>query len=115
VPQKILQISSTDDTDTPFYTGEKGDFREEPSAEAENADLRSEDQCSTESAKAAQGNMTLTTWSDCLDGSSVSFAVYTVGVHSYPRPPVSFPAASQVIWAWINNTVTVQPQPKLAT
>ena len=58
--------------------------------------------------------MTLTTWSDCLDGSSVSFAVYTTGVHSYPRPPVSFPAASQVIWAWINNTVTVKPQPKLS-
>ena len=49
--------------------------------------------------------MTLTTWPDCLDGSSVTFAVYTAGVHSYPRPPVSYPAASQVIWAWINNTV----------
>ena len=48
--------------------------------------------------------MTLTTWPDCLDGSSVTFAVYTAGVHSYPRPPVSYPAASQVIWAWINNT-----------
>jgi hypothetical protein len=56
--------------------------------------------------------MTLTTWPDCLSGSSVSFAVYTVGVHSYPRPPVSYPAASQVIWAWINNTTTVKPLPK---
>jgi poly(3-hydroxybutyrate) depolymerase/surface polysaccharide O-acyltransferase-like enzyme len=111
VPQKILQVSSTDDTDTPFYSGEKGHFRESPAAEVENADLRSEDQCSTKSASSHQGNMTLTTWSDCLDDSSVSFAVYTAGVHSYPRPPVSFPAASQVIWAWINNTTTVTPQP----
>jgi hypothetical protein len=55
--------------------------------------------------------MTLTTWSDCTGGSSVSFAVYTAGVHSYPRPPVSYPATSQVIWAWINNTTTVAPQP----
>jgi poly(3-hydroxybutyrate) depolymerase/peptidoglycan/LPS O-acetylase OafA/YrhL len=112
VPQKILQVSSTDDTDTPYYTGEKGHFRESPAALVENNILRYEDQCSTESASSHQGNMTLTTWSDCLDGSSVSFAVYTAGVHSYPRPPVSFPAASQVIWAWINNTVKVQPQPK---
>jgi poly(3-hydroxybutyrate) depolymerase/surface polysaccharide O-acyltransferase-like enzyme len=112
VPQKILQVSSTDDTDTPYYTGEKGHFRESPAALVENTTLRYEDQCSTESASSHQGNMTLTTWSDCLDGSSVSFAVYTAGVHSYPRPPVSFPAASQVIWAWINNTVKVQPQPK---
>ena len=114
VPQKILQVSSTDDTDTPYYTGEKGHFRESPAALVENTTLRYEDQCSTESASSHQGNMTLTTWSDCLDGSSVSFAVYTAGVHSYPRPPVSFPAASQVIWAWINNTVKVQPQPKAA-
>lgn len=113
VPQKILQVASTDDTDTPWYTGEKGHFRESPASLVENNILRYEDQCSTESASSHQGNMTLTTWSDCLNGSSVSFAVYTAGVHSYPRPPVSFPAASQVIWAWINNTITVKPQPKL--
>jgi poly(3-hydroxybutyrate) depolymerase/peptidoglycan/LPS O-acetylase OafA/YrhL len=113
VPQKILQVSATDDTDVPWYSGEKGNFRESPAAQVENTTLRYEDQCSTESASSKQGNMTLTTWSDCLDGSSVSFAVYTAGVHSYPRPPVSFPAASQVIWAWINNTTTVKPQPKL--
>jgi poly(3-hydroxybutyrate) depolymerase/peptidoglycan/LPS O-acetylase OafA/YrhL len=113
VPQKILQVASTDDTDTPWYTGEKGHFRESPASLVENNTLRYEDQCSTESASSHQGNMTLTTWSDCLNGSSVSFAVYTAGVHSYPRPPVSFPAASQVIWAWINNTTKVEPQPKL--
>jgi polyhydroxybutyrate depolymerase len=113
VPQKILQVASTDDTDTPYYTGEKGHFRESPAALVQNNILRYEDQCSTESASSQQGNMTLTTWPDCSGGSSVSFAVYTAGVHSYPRPPVSFPAASQVIWAWINNTTKVQPQPKV--
>jgi poly(3-hydroxybutyrate) depolymerase/peptidoglycan/LPS O-acetylase OafA/YrhL len=112
VPQKFLQVSSTDDTDVPWYTGEKGNFRETPAAQVQDADLRYADQCSTTSASAQQGNMTLTTWPDCADGASVSFAVYTAGVHSYPRPPVSFPAASQVIWAWINNTTTVKPQPK---
>jgi poly(3-hydroxybutyrate) depolymerase/peptidoglycan/LPS O-acetylase OafA/YrhL len=112
VPQKILQVASTDDTDVPWYTGEKGDFRETPAAQVQNTDLRYADQCSAESVSSQQGNMTLTTWSDCLDGSSVSFAVYTAGVHSYPRPPVSFPDASQVIWAWINNTTVVKPLPK---
>ncbi len=112
VPQKILQVASTDDTDVPWYTGEKGNFRETPAAQVQNTDLRYADRCSTKSASSHQGNMTLTTWSDCAGGSSVSFAVYTAGVHSYPRPPVSFPAASEVIWAWINNTVTVKPQPK---
>jgi poly(3-hydroxybutyrate) depolymerase/surface polysaccharide O-acyltransferase-like enzyme len=112
VPQKILQVASTDDTDVPWSTGEKGHFREVPAAQVENTTLRYEDQCSAKSVSSHQGNMTLTTWPDCLNGSSVSFAVYTAGVHSYPRPPVSYPAASQVIWAWIHNTTTVMPQPK---
>jgi polyhydroxybutyrate depolymerase len=113
VPQKVLQVASTDDTDVPYVTGEKGNFREMPAALVQNTDLRYGDQCSAKSVSAHQGNMVLTTWADCLDGSSVTFAVYTAGVHSYPRPPVSHPAASQVIWAWINNTVTVQPLPKV--
>jgi poly(3-hydroxybutyrate) depolymerase/peptidoglycan/LPS O-acetylase OafA/YrhL len=113
VPQKLLQVASTDDTDTPYTTGEKGKFREVPDALVQNTTLRYADRCSDKSTSSKQGNMTLTTWSDCRDGSSVSFAVYTAGVHSYPRPPVSYPAASQVTWAWINNTVTVQPLPKL--
>jgi poly(3-hydroxybutyrate) depolymerase/surface polysaccharide O-acyltransferase-like enzyme len=112
VPQKILQVASTDDTDVPWYTGEKGNFRETPAAQVQNTDLRYTDQCSAKSASSHTGNMTLTTWPDCAGGSSVTFAVYTVGVHSYPRPPVSFPDASQVIWAWINNTTTVKPKPK---
>ncbi|MGH3246754.1 MAG: acyltransferase family protein, partial [Trebonia sp.] len=111
VPQKLLQVASTDDTDVPWYTGEKGNFRETPAAQVQNTDLRYDDQCSTKSASSHQGNMTLTTWSDCANGTSVSFAVYTAGVHSYPRPPVSFPSAAQVIWAWINNTTTVTSSP----
>ena len=111
VPQKFLQVAATDDTDVPYTSGEKGDFREAPDALVQNTDLKTADQCPAKSESSSQGNMTLTTWPDCLDGSSVTFAVYTAGVHSYPRPPVSYPAASQVIWAWINNTVTVQPLP----
>jgi polyhydroxybutyrate depolymerase len=111
VPQKLLQVASTDDTDVPFNAWEKGHFRESPAAQVVHTDLMKADGCSTKSAGSKQGNMTLTTWSDCLGGASVSFAVYTAGVHSYPRPPVSFPDASQVIWAWINNTTTIAPLP----
>jgi poly(3-hydroxybutyrate) depolymerase/peptidoglycan/LPS O-acetylase OafA/YrhL len=111
VPQKILQVAATDDTDVPYVTGEKGHFRETPAALVQNTDLKTADGCGARSVSSAQGNMTLTTWPDCLDGSSVTLAVYTAGVHSYPRPPVSYPAASQVIWAWINNTVTVRALP----
>ncbi len=111
VPQKILQVASTDDTDVPYATGEKGNFREMPAALVQNTDLKTADGCSTKSESSAQGNMTLTRWSDCLNGSSVTFAVYTAGAHSYPRPPVCYPAPSQVIWAWINDTVTAKPAP----
>ena len=110
-PTKILQVASTDDTDTPWYTGEKGNFREAPAALVQNNILRYEDQCTTRSQTSKEQDLTLTTWPDCASGSSVTFAAYSTGVHSYPRPPGSFPAASQVIWAWIGNTVTVRAQP----
>jgi poly(3-hydroxybutyrate) depolymerase/peptidoglycan/LPS O-acetylase OafA/YrhL len=112
VPQKILQVASTDDTDVPWYTGEKGNFRETPAAQVQNTDLRYADQCSAKTVSSHQGNMTLTTWPDCSNGTSVSFAVYSAGVHSYPRPPVSFPSAAEVIWAWINDTTVIKPLPK---
>ena len=110
VPIKIMQIASTDDTHVPYKPGEKGD--ETPAATVQVARLRATDQCSAKSATSSQGNMTYTLWSDCANGTSVGFAVYSAGVHSYPRPPVSYPAASQVIWAFIKGTTTVKPQPK---
>jgi poly(3-hydroxybutyrate) depolymerase/peptidoglycan/LPS O-acetylase OafA/YrhL len=112
VPQKILQVASTDDTDVPYATGEKGSFRESPAALVQDTDLKTADGCTTKSESSSAGNMTLTTWPDCLDGSSVTFAVYTAGVHSFPRAPVSNPPAAQVIWAWINNWAAVKPWPK---
>ena len=112
VPQKILQVASTDDTDVPYTTGEKGSFRESPAALVQDTDLKTADGCGAKSVSSSEGNMTLTMWPDCLDGSSVTFALYTAGVHSFPRPPVSNPPAAQVIWAWINNTTTVKPWPK---
>jgi poly(3-hydroxybutyrate) depolymerase/peptidoglycan/LPS O-acetylase OafA/YrhL len=112
VPQKLLQVASTDDTDVPYTAGEKGNFRELPDALVVSTDLKTSDGCSARSQSASQGNLTLTTWPDCIGAASVSFAVYTAGVHSWPRGPVSSPAASAVIWAWINNTVTVASQPK---
>jgi poly(3-hydroxybutyrate) depolymerase/peptidoglycan/LPS O-acetylase OafA/YrhL len=110
-PVKILQVASTDDTDTAWYTGEKGNFREVPAALVQNNILRYQDGCTTASETSKEQDLTLTTWTNCKNGTTVTFAVYSTGVHSYPRPPGSFPAASQVIWAWMHDTVTVRPQP----
>ena len=111
-PQKILQVAATDDTDVPYTAGEKGHFRESPAALVQDAALKTADGCSAKSQSSSEGNLTLTTWADCLDGSSVTFAVYTAGVHSFPRAPVSNPPAAQVIWAWIDNTVKVSGWPR---
>ena len=106
---KILQIASTDDTDVPYKPGEKG--TETPAETVQMARLRKEEDCKEEIISSAQGNMTLTTWTNCLPGGTVSLGLYTAGVHSYPRGPVSYPPASEVIWAWMTNTVTVKPLP----
>lgn len=112
VPMKIMTIAATDDTDVPYKPGEKG--RESPAATVQIANLVASSQCSPKTEKTAQGNMTYTLWPDCANGTSVGFTVYTAGVHSFPRPPGSYPAASQVIWAFINGTTSVQAQPKTA-
>jgi len=109
VPMKIMTIASTDDTRVPYKPGEKGS--ESPPATVQSAALRTSSQCSTKSVEEAQGNMTYALWPDCANGTSVGFTVYTAGVHSWPRPPVSYPAASQVIMAFLSGT-TVKPQPK---
>ena len=57
----------------------------------QNIDLRYADQCSTKSVSSHQGNMTLTTWPDCADGTSVSFAVYTVGRAQLPAAAGQLP------------------------
>jgi poly(3-hydroxybutyrate) depolymerase/peptidoglycan/LPS O-acetylase OafA/YrhL len=107
---KILQVASTDDTDVPYKPGEKG--TETPAETVQMARLRKEEACKSKIISSAQGNMTLTTWTDCLPGGTVSLALYTAGVHSYPRGPVSSPSAAGVVWAWLNNTVTVENPPK---
>jgi poly(3-hydroxybutyrate) depolymerase/surface polysaccharide O-acyltransferase-like enzyme len=110
VPMKIMTIAAANDTDVPYKPGEKG--TESPAATVQNADLRSSSQCTTTSQTVKQGMVTYTLWPDCANGTSVGFAVYSGGVHSFPRPPGSYPAASQVIWAFINGTTSIQAQPK---
>jgi poly(3-hydroxybutyrate) depolymerase/peptidoglycan/LPS O-acetylase OafA/YrhL len=112
VPMKIMTIAALNDNFVPYKPGEKG--KESPPATVQIADLRASSQCTSTSVRESQGTMTYTLWPDCADGTSVGFTVYSGGVHSFPRPPGSFPAASQVIWAFINGT-TVQPQPKVKT
>ena len=48
--------------------------------------------------------MTELTWSGCADGTRIALAAWTGGVHSFPRPPGSVPAASQVAWAFFTQT-----------
>jgi hypothetical protein len=55
--------------------------------------------------------MTLTAWSGCGDGARLGFAVWSGGVHSFPRPPASVPAAAQVIWAFFTRTA-IGPLPR---
>jgi poly(3-hydroxybutyrate) depolymerase/peptidoglycan/LPS O-acetylase OafA/YrhL len=109
LPINIMTIASSDDTRVPYKPGEKGS--ESPPATVQIANLVGTSQCTTKSVKETQGNMTYTLWPDCAVGKRVGFAVYTAGVHSWPRPPVSYPAASQVIMAFVTGT-TVKPQPK---
>ena len=101
-PVTVLQLASMNDPEIPYKPGDKG---LEPLAMTTLvADLRTAAKCSAKSAVAHSGSMTLTTWPECGNGTRLGFAVWKAGVHSFPRPPGSIPAASQVIWSFFMKT-----------
>ena len=108
-PVTLLQIASSDDPEIPYKPGQKG---VEPLAMTTLVyDVRSADKCSSQREVTHSGSMTLTTWPSCGNGTRLGFAVWKVGVHSFPRPPASVPAASQVIMAFFTKTA-IAPLPK---
>jgi polyhydroxybutyrate depolymerase len=101
-PVTIAQLASLDDTETPYKPGDKG--RERIPVTTLVAQLRETDQCPAEPVVTHSGSVTVDTWSGCAAGTRLAFATWTDGVHSFPRPPASVPAAAQVIWSFFTST-----------
>jgi polyhydroxybutyrate depolymerase len=103
-PVKLVQVASVDDPEIPYQPGDKSI---EPGAVPMTTlafRLKSAEKCQATHTVTRSGSMTLTTWPACGDGTRLAFAVWKAGVHSFPRPPASVPAASQVIWSFFTNT-----------
>jgi len=101
-PQNVLVVSAIDDPAVPYKPGVKG--REAPPASVQIARLRESSGCTSKSAAAAHGDMTLTTWSSCSGGREVGWAVYAIGGHNFPPPTAHSPSASQIIWSFFTRT-----------
>jgi polyhydroxybutyrate depolymerase len=97
-PVTVLQLASMNDPEIPYKPGDKG--IEPLPMTTLAADLHAADKCPATHAVTHSGSMSLTTWAACGDGARLGFAVWKAGVHSFPRPPASVPAASQVIWSF---------------
>jgi polyhydroxybutyrate depolymerase len=108
-PVTILQIASVDDPEVPYQPGDHGSVESLPVTTL-IGELRTTAKCPADSTVSHSGEMTLTTWSGCADGSRIGLAAWAGGVHSFPRPPGSVPAASQVIWAFFTKTA-IAPLP----
>jgi polyhydroxybutyrate depolymerase len=107
-PVTIIQIASVDDPEVPYRPGDKG--IESLPMTTLAADLRTAERCPAKGTVTHSGTMTLTTWSSCGDGTRLAFAVWQGGVHSFPRPPASVPAAAQVIWSFFTRAA-IAPLP----
>ena len=101
-PVTLLQIAASDDPEVPYQPGDKG--IEPLPMTTLVSDLHTTDKCTAKSVVTHSGTMVLSTWPTCGDGTRLAFAVWSVGVHSFPRPPASVPAASQVIMAFFTKT-----------
>jgi polyhydroxybutyrate depolymerase len=102
-PTAILQIASLNDPEVPYKPGDHGSVESLPVTTLVG-ELRTADQCPANSTVGHSGEMTLTTWSGCAGGTRIALAAWAGGVHSFPRPPGSVPAASQVIWSFFTKT-----------
>jgi polyhydroxybutyrate depolymerase len=101
-PVTLLQVASVNDPEIPYKPGDKG-IEPEPMTTL-LYDLQSANKCSSQRVVTHSGTMTLTTWPACGEGARLAFAVWKGGVHSFPRPPASIPAASQVIMSFFMRT-----------
>ncbi len=101
-PVTLLQIAAADDPEIPYQPGDKG--IEPLPMTTLVSDLHATDKCTVKSIVTHSGTMVMSTWPTCGNGTRLAFAVWSVGVHSFPRPPASVPAASQVIMAFFTKT-----------
>jgi polyhydroxybutyrate depolymerase len=102
-PVTILQLASVNDPEVPYKPGDHGSVESLPMTTLV-AELRRVEKCPANSTTLHSGQMTLTSWAGCGDSTRLGFAAWKAGVHSFPEPPVSVPAASQVIWAFFTKT-----------
>jgi len=101
-PVTLLQLASVNDPEIPYQPGDKG--LEPLPVTTLLARLRTAEKCPDTSAVTHSGGMTLTTWAGCGSGARLGLALWQGGVHSFPRPPASEPAAAQVIWSFFTKT-----------
>jgi polyhydroxybutyrate depolymerase len=104
-PVTIAQLAAVNDPEVPYRPGVKG--REPTAATTLVYRLRVLDRCTSRFTVERPGDLTLTrwaAWTGCATGKRVAFAVWQAGGHSFPRPPLSDPAASQVLWSFFTNT-----------
>ena len=110
-PVSMIQLAALNDPEVPYKPAPNGKPSSQTPMTTLVSDLRTVDKCTGASTRAHSGNMTLTTWTACAGGTRTGFAVWSGGVHSFPRPPVSVPAASQVIWSFFTKS-PIAPLPK---
>jgi polyhydroxybutyrate depolymerase len=110
-PVTILQVASVDDPEVPYKPGDHGLANEPLPMTTLVTDLHKLEKCPAKPTVLHPGQMTLTTWSGCADGTRLGFAVWPDGSHLFPRPPAANPAASQAIWSFFTQA-PFAPLPK---
>ena len=102
-PVNIVVMAAVNDPEVPYQLGDHGSTGEEPVTTVVS-ELQAAERCPATDAVTYSGMMTQTTWTGCAGGARLALATWSGGVHSFPRPPGSVPAAAQVAWAFFTKT-----------
>jgi polyhydroxybutyrate depolymerase len=106
-PVSILQIDSTDDRGVPYKPGDHG--REHPPATTEMARLRRIGHCRASDTAGTGGQVQVTTWTGCRQGTRITFAVYKGGGHSWPTGGGGTASAATLMSNFAGAASTGQP------
>jgi polyhydroxybutyrate depolymerase len=99
----IEQLASVNDPEVPYRPPVKGKPKE-VTVTTLVSELHEAEKCPGAHTVTHSGTATVTTWPGCAGGARLALAAWSGGVHSFPRPPASVPAAAQVLWSFFTKT-----------
>ena len=100
-PVSVLQVDGTADPAIPYQPGDPGG--EQPPATTQAVSLGILDGCTGSPDRVQTGNLTVSSWNGCRNGTRVAFATYHGATHLWPAGDATTPGGAATIWSFASG------------